>query len=93
MIPVQSNGKDKIKIPIHPDRIHIVDQKINKSDTRFSHIGCVTQLGIEKNKIRAVVDIGIPVSVLMDKSEYDLHRLRLNDSVVINFDIDGITIL
>jgi tungstate transport system ATP-binding protein len=93
LIPVQSNDKDIIKISIHPAMIHIAGHKKDDSYAYLSHTGRVTHLGIEKDKIRAVIDIGVPVSILMDQSEYDLQRLRLNDSVVINFDIDGITIL
>jgi hypothetical protein len=73
--------------------IHIAGHKKDDSYAYLSHTGRVTHLGIEKDKIRAVIDIGVPVIILMDQSEYDLQRLRLNDSVVINFDIDGITIL
>lgn len=93
LIPVKSNDKDIIKISIHPAMIRISDHKKAESHASLSHMGRVTHLGIEKDKIRAVIDIGVPVSIVMNQSEYDLHRLRLNDSVVINLDIDGITIL
>ncbi len=93
LIPVQSTDKDKIKISIHPEKINIIDCKKKDSDVSLSYMGCVTHLGMEKDKIRAVIDIGISVSVLMEKSEYDLHMLRLNDSVKINFDVSGTTIL
>ncbi|MBC2716249.1 MAG: ATP-binding cassette domain-containing protein [Desulfobacteraceae bacterium] len=93
LIPVQSTDKDKIKISIHPGMINIIDHKKSDSDVSLSYTGRVTHLGMEKEKIRAVIDIGISVSVLMEKAEYDLHMLRLNDSVKINFDVDGITII
>ena len=73
--------------------IRIADQKEDDSNTALSHKGRVTHLGVEKDKIRSVIDLGISVSILMSKSEYDLHRLCLNDSIVFNFNIDGITIL
>jgi tungstate transport system ATP-binding protein len=93
LIPVQSNDMDIIKISINPAMIRFTDHKKDSSHGYLSHMGHVTHLGIEKDKIRAVVDIGVPISILLNKSEYELYRLRLNDSVVINFDIDGITIL
>jgi len=93
LIPVQSTDKDKIKISIHPGMIHIIGPKKNDSDDSLSYAGRVTHLGVEKDKIRVVIDIGISVSVVMEKSEYDFHKLRLNDSVKINFDDNGIMII
>jgi len=93
LIPVQPTDKDKIKISIHPGMIHIVARKNNHPDIYPFYKGNVTHLGMEKDNVRAVIDIGVSISLLMQKSEYDLHKLRLNDTVDIKFDVEGITIL
>jgi len=93
LIPIQSNDNDNIKISIHPAKINILNGKKKDPEESFSYEGFVTHLGMQKDKIRAVIDIGIPISLLMEQSEYNLHRFRLKDSVSINFDPDGVTIL
>ena len=93
LIPVPPTDKDKIKISIHPGMIHIFDRNKDHPDVFSFHKGNVTHLGMEKENVRAVIDIGISISLLMHKSEYDLHKLRLNDTVDIKFDVEGITIL
>jgi len=98
LIPIQSTDKDKIKISIHPGMINILGREISRkvSDSVLSYPvsypGRVKQLSKEKDKIRAVIDIGIIVSVLMEKPVYDLHKLCLDDLVEIRFNSNGVMI-
>jgi len=93
LIPVPSTDKDKIKISIHPGMINVVDGKKTAPGISLTHKGRVTHLGMEKDKIRAVIDIGISISVLMEKSDYDSTGFRINDAVDIDFNRNGIKIL
>lgn len=93
LIPVPSTDKDKIKISIHPGMITVVGRTKTAPGISFSHKGRITHLGMEKDKIRAVIDIGIPISVLMEKSDYDSNGFRINDAVDIDFNRNGIKIL
>lgn len=93
LIPVPSTDKNKIKISIHPGMIHVVGRKKTAPGISFSHKGRITHLGMEKDKIRAVIDIGTPITVLMEKSDYDSNGFRINDAVDIDFNRNGIKIL
>lgn len=93
LIPIPATDKNKIKIAIHPDSIRMKVLKNKDFDGVAPWTGRVIHLGRDKEKIRAVIDIGIPVSAVMDKAEYELHQLRINDTVDIIFDRNGVTIL
>ena len=98
LIPVPSTDKDKVKISIHPGMINITGREKTRNTSGFglsypvSYPGRVKQLGMEKDKIRAVIDIGIIITVLMEKPVYDLHKLCLDDSIEIHFDSNGVMI-
>lgn len=93
LIPVPATDKNKIKIAVRPDSIRLKARRNGNFDGAAPWTGKVTHLGRDKEKIRAAIDIGIPVSVVMDTAEYELQQLRINDSVDILFDRDGVTFL
>jgi len=55
--------------------------------------GTIVTLAEENHRIRAVIDIGILVNMLMDKSEYRQHQLKINDSVAVYFNSERITVI
>lgn len=92
LIPVPPTGKDRIKISIHPGMIGITGIEKKHCADSLSYAGRVKHLEMERGKIKAVIDIGFLVSILMEKTEYTLKKLRLDDAVEISFDPEGITI-
>lgn len=85
LIKIQSTTNNTIKIAIHPGSVKIIDRQITAKD-QDTFDGRIIQLSEEKEKIRILIDIGIPINMLIDKSDYHSHPFHIGKTVCICFD-------
>ncbi|MDA8403323.1 MAG: ABC transporter ATP-binding protein [Desulfobacteraceae bacterium] len=90
LIQTPATDKRETKISIHPGAIKIVDRR-GDEPVPPSLRGKVMGLSVEKDWIRAMVDVGVLISLIMETNEYDSRNLRINDLVDIEIHPDGIT--
>jgi len=92
LIPIQPTPNNTVKIAINPNSVKIKDdQSAESKQTLFK--GKIIQLTEEKDRIRAAVDIGMPINMLIEKSTYYSQPVCIGKDVTIYFDnneiIDG----
>lgn len=68
-LPVRTDKNGYVKISVDPKMIKVFPpQDVHAGQHSF--VGRVMQLTLEKEHVRAVIDIGIPFSVLLSQKEY-----------------------
>ncbi|MDD2390181.1 MAG: ATP-binding cassette domain-containing protein [Desulfobacterales bacterium] len=82
LIPVQTHEHGRIKISINPKSIQVSDFA-ETDGTAIAHKGRLFQITEEKNWVRMLVDIGIPLSVLMKRKEYDKRGIGIGRQVYV----------
>ena len=88
---VRSDKSGSIRISIDPRRLRISRDE-GDSSTENALRGRLIQLTDERNQVRALVDVGIPLSVLIPKEVFgDLH-LSLGEDVWLICPEDGIEV-
>jgi tungstate transport system ATP-binding protein len=91
LIPIPATDKRDTKVSIHPNAVRVVDRK--SADPKSQMLtGKIIGLSSDKNRVRAMVDAGILLSLSMEKSEYDIRNLRINALVNIEIDPSGATL-
>jgi tungstate transport system ATP-binding protein len=63
-IPVKTDRTGQVRISLNPDAISII-RETGDIEGRFNITGRVIQLSDEKGSIRALIDIGVPLTVIM----------------------------
>jgi len=91
LIPIPATDKKKTKISIHPTAIKVVDGKGSETEPQPLS-GKVIGLSADKDRIRAMIDVGILLSLLMETSEYDVRNLHINTLAAVEINPDGITL-
>ncbi|MGM0451633.1 MAG: ABC transporter ATP-binding protein [Thermodesulfobacteriota bacterium] len=79
-LPQSYPENEKVKIAIHPDVIRILHHSAD-GDASDAVFGQITQLAAEGQWVRAVVDIGIPINIRMEKSQYFNQSFQIGDAV------------
>jgi tungstate transport system ATP-binding protein len=80
--PVQTDKTGEVTISVDPKMAKVFPaQDDNAGDHRF--VGRVVQLTDEGGDVRALIDIGIPISVLLGKEAYKQTPILTGDSVVV----------
>jgi tungstate transport system ATP-binding protein len=91
LIPIPATDKRDTKISIHSDAVRVADQKSAEPEGQ-ALTGKIIGLSSDKDRVRAMVDVGILLSLSMEKSEYDIQNLRINSIVNIEIDPSGMTL-
>ena len=91
LIPTPATDKRETKISIHPNAIKILDGASPEPEPP-SLRGKVIGLSADKGRVRAMVDVGILLNLLMEMPEYDVRNLRINTVVDLQINPDGITL-
>jgi len=92
LIPVQTQENGRIKISINPKSIRVADSD-ETNGTAMSSRGRIFQITEEKNWIRMLVDIGIPLSVLMKRTEFDQRGIGIGREVFVTCFDYGVEVL
>jgi tungstate transport system ATP-binding protein len=91
MFRVDSEKSGPVRMSIHPS-----DVKISQNGNLFSpdntFKGRLIQLTDEQNRVRALVDVGIPLSVLIPKELFSSLHLGLGEHVWLNCPTESIEI-
>jgi len=90
LIPIQPTEKNTLKITINPNSVKFSDDQIMKNKHSLFK-GKIIQLSEENDRIRASIDIGIPVNMLIEKSTYYSQPVCIGKDVTIYFDTEEIT--
>ena len=77
---VSSQKSGSIRISIDPSKV-ILNQKESSPGTHNSFKGTLVQLADEQSRVRALVDVGIPMSVLIPKEVFKSLKLDLGEEV------------
>ena len=77
---VSSQKSGSIRISIDPSAV-ILNQKESSPATYNSFKGTLVQLADEQSRVRALVDVGIPMSVLIPKEVFKSLQLDLGEEV------------
>ena len=77
---VSSQNTGSVRISIDPCAVRL-NQKERGCSTHNSFKGTLMQLANEQNKVRAMVDVGIPLSVLIPKDVFKSLHLDLGEEV------------
>ena len=81
-----------IRLSIDPSKIKILtDQDIHTE--KNIHKGRLIQVTDEQDLVRAVVDIGIPLNILLPKNELKDRPVYIGDKVGVFCPVDGFRIL
>ena len=88
---VSSHKSGPIRVSIEPSKL-LLSQK--KSDTPVDNTfkGTLTQLSAEKSQVRAQVDVGVPLSVLISKEIFERFRLTVGEDIWITCPQESIDI-
>lgn len=81
-----------VRIAIDPNAIR-VSQTANDRPPANSFKGRLVQLTDEKNKVRALVDVGLPLSVLISKEDFAAMSLGMGSSIWLTCPPDSIEII
>jgi tungstate transport system ATP-binding protein len=82
MLPVQTDKTGQITVSIDPMLVEVSPvQDPPPSDKEF--VGQVVQLNDEGDKVRALIDIGIPISVLLLRKAYKEAPFLTGDQVLV----------
>jgi tungstate transport system ATP-binding protein len=81
-----------VRIAIDPNAIQ-VSQTANEPPHPNCFEGRLVQLTEEKNKVRALVDVGVPLSVLISKKELEAMSLGMGSSIWLTCPPDSIEII
>ena len=77
---VSSQKSGSIRISIDPSKV-ILNQKESSPGTHNSFKGTLVQLADEQSRVRALVDVGTPMSVLIPKEVFKSLKLDLGEEV------------
>jgi len=94
VIPIpDGHAAGKVKVSIRPEALGLTTQVHLTDRNAFSLIGRLVQLAEDGGSIRAVVDVGIPMNVRMEKAEYRERLPVIGQSVKLLFDPAAIRLL
>lgn len=93
MEPAESLNGDKRRVYIDPTRVVLLDKESDKKPDKNAEAilqGIVIQLTATDERVRMVVDVGVMLTVLLQRVQYQLHTPAIGDKVWLR--IDGIEI-
>lgn len=83
MLPLDTHSEGSVRISIDPLKIKIKkDIDLNKQED-YPLSGRLVQITDEGKRVRVIVDINIPLSLLMEKKEYSESGLSIGDTVYV----------
>lgn len=91
LIPVPPTDKKEAKISIHPDAIRMITEE-DAAPAKVPLRGKVIGMAAEKDRIRAMVDVGVLISMAMKATDPDFRNVHINAMLGINIDPDGVTV-
>jgi len=89
---VNKGNMGPVRIAIDPNAIQ-VSQTADEPPPPNSFKGRLVQLTEEKNKVRALVDVGVPLSVLISKKELEAMSLGVGSSIWLTCPPESIEII
>jgi tungstate transport system ATP-binding protein len=81
-LPVQTDKTGEVTISVDPKMAKVFPVQNNRAGDH-GFVGRVVQLTDEGGDVRALIDIGIPISVLLGKEAYKQAPVLTGDSVVV----------
>ena len=82
----------RIRIVIDPEKLSL--SKPNENPLKEnSAVGKVIQVGEEKENIRILIDLGIPVTIITSRQAYQTQQPLVGDRVKVHFPLDSIQVL
>ena len=88
---VSSRRSGSIRVSIEPNKLHL-SQKESDTPVDNTFKGTLTQLSAEKSQVRAQVDVGVPLSVLISKQMFERFRLTVGEDIWITCPQESIEI-
>ncbi len=90
-LPLDTSLNGRVRISIDPLKVKIHRNINSDSVDKNKRIkGRLIQLTCEGERVRILVDMDIPLSLLMEKEEYAMSELDIGDTVFIEFPEDSI---
>lgn len=89
MVSAEKTGP--VRISINPETLGLNPDNNSLSDCNLLK-GKLIQLTDEKDKVRGLVDVGIPLSILISKENSDSLRLKIGEEVSLSCPMEGIEI-
>jgi tungstate transport system ATP-binding protein len=90
-IPVKAGKTGPAKISIDPAGVKIY-KITDYAEYGYKVKGNVIQLTVEKEYIRALVDVGIPLSIIMERNDYKAYLPGIGEKVQLAFDPEKIEV-
>jgi len=91
-IPVRTDKTGRVRISVDPGSVSITGSE--RDGGRGDLIkGRLVQLTDEKGCVRALVDIGVPLGVLVSKKQIRASHMEIGGNVFISIAPDGVTVL
>lgn len=90
-IPLPEPAEGLVQIAINPKSIKLLTPEENNGTGVFS--GTVFQLSGERDRVRVIVDIGMPLSVLLKQKEYSRRNIRIGDTVRVRCPAYGVRLI
>ena len=89
-IPLDTSLNGHVRISIDPLKVKLHRNINSVSDENIRLKGKLIQLTCEGERVRILVDMDVPLSLLMEKEEYAISELDIGDTVFIEFPEDSI---
>ena len=88
--PIDTPRHGEVRISIDPMKIKIKRGSDQYKTEGRQFKGRLKQLTDERDRVRILVDLNVPLSLLMEKEEYAISELDIGDTVFIEFPEDSI---
>lgn len=88
---VRSDRSGQIRVSIDPSAVTIRRKDSGSSKENILK-GRLIQLTDERSRVRALVDVGIPMSVLIAKEAYKRHQPSMGEDVWVTVPVEGIEV-
>jgi tungstate transport system ATP-binding protein len=82
-LPIRTERRGPVKISIHPDKVSVQEPVEGAEGGALQ--GRLIQLSDSPGGIRALVDVGIPVSVILSRAKFDRAPLHIGQTVRLGF--------
>ena len=82
----------RIRIVIDPEKL-MLSEPSEAPPKEHSAVGKVIQVGEEKDNIRILIDLGIPVTIITSRQAYQTQQPLVGDRVKVHFPLDSIQVL
>ncbi|MEW6267327.1 MAG: ABC transporter ATP-binding protein [Thermodesulfobacteriota bacterium] len=89
-LPLDTPQNGWVRISVHPQRLKIIKPR-NSSNPAW--LGRVLQLTDEDDQVRVLVDLGLPITALLNKSDYRRSPILVGEEVEVEFPSGAVEII